>query len=208
MGHTDLDAAEPRRLEARVHGPQRRGQRQLAPASVLGGAWRARRDPATASAAVPTVCSTHVIRIFVDGSAAEPATATTPRASQPCSTPSSRSESRRRTCSRSISACTYAHATASRWSLRNASGFARTVASILHGLHVPRDVADLAGLALVADDRSSRSASLHRACSIMFRGRDAGAVEHDLPELRVMPLIMRQRVPLDTALAHRARRRL
>ena len=47
----------------------------------------------------------------------------------PCSTPSSRSDSRRHTCSRSISACTCAHATASRWSLRYAPGSARTVFS-------------------------------------------------------------------------------
>ena len=58
--------------------------------------------PETASAALPTVCSTQVISSL---SMDPPG---------PCSMPSSRSDSRRRTCSRNISVCTCAHATASR----------------------------------------------------------------------------------------------
>ena len=53
---------------------------------------------------------------------------------------------------------------------------------ILDGLHVPRDVADLAGLALVADDRH-RDAPAFAGLADHVRGRDARAVEDHLTEL-------------------------
>ena len=101
----------------------------------------------------------------------------------PWSTPSSRSESRRHTCSRSISVWTCAHATASRWSLRNASGSARTVLlELLDRLGVAGDVPELARLALVADDRHRQAPTLARLADHVL-GRDARAVERHLAEL-------------------------
>src|SRR5205085_3957859 len=73
---------------------------------------------------------------------------------------------------------------------------------ILCRLGVAGDVAELAGLPLVADDRHGDAPTIARLADHVL-GRDAGPVEQDLPELGRDAVDHPKRLLLDTRLVHR-----